>query len=175
MKHFCEVIRHYYPELHLTDVIELESGQNNVLLQVNSEIIFRFPKYAEGINQLAFEAQFLNRVGEDVSLAVPRPIYQNVESTVGQAFIGYKKIGGEPLIRDILEEIKNEHVLRRLAGQLGLFLNELHSIPAADIAQNDENGYLKWAELYERIQTKLYPFMSRQSRQWTDKHFFKLS
>lgn len=57
---YLKSIRCYYPELPLDQVKEIGSGQNNVILQIGSDLIFRFPRYAIGIEQLKLEIQLLN-------------------------------------------------------------------------------------------------------------------
>lgn len=174
MDKYTEAIRNHCPGLILDSVDVFGSGQNSDILLVNSQFIFRFPKYAAGIEQLEREAAFLNRIASRVPIEVPRPIYSNFASQeTGRAFIGYKKLSGEPLEAEVLEAGIDERGRRQLAGQLGGFLKDLHGIEAVEVneGRSGVNPYSEWSELYDRIQTKLYPYMKPESRQWTDRHF----
>ncbi|MEK3887860.1 phosphotransferase family protein [Bacillus sp. FSL K6-3431] len=138
---------------------------------LDSELIFRFPKYEDGIKQLEHEVIFLRKVVDHVSIEVPKPIYLNINpDRTERAFIGYKKIAGAPFEREIMETVKDECHLHHLAGQLGSFLEELHSISTNELVVNDQ-GYLHWLDMYERIKMKLYPFMNPEARLWIHKHF----
>lgn len=171
---YAKSIQSIYPDLFIHSVERFGSGQNNDTVLVNSELLFRFPKYEKGIEQLEREAVFLDRIADRVPMEVPRPLYRNFPPNgIGDAFIGYKKIAGEPLETEMLHAIRDEHELRRLAGQLGLFLKQLHSIELDHIGLygTADGGYAEWSNMYERIQTKLYPYMKPEARHWTDCHF----
>ncbi|MFC3771302.1 phosphotransferase family protein [Paenibacillus sp. GCM10012303] len=150
------------------------SGQNSDIVLVNSQMIFRFPKYAEGIRQLKREAAFLNRIAGRVPIEVPRPIYSSFASLEpGRAFIGYRKLSGKPLEAEVLMSDLDERGWRQLAGQLGGFLKALHGIETEEMndGRSDDNLYSEWSELYDRIRTKLYRYMKPEARLWTDRHF----
>lgn len=171
---YAKSIQRIYPELFIHSVERFGSGQNNDTVLVNSELVFRFPKYEEGIEQLEREAAFLHRIVDRVPMEVPRPIYRSFyPNGIGDAFIGYKKIAGEPLETEMLHTIRDECELRRLAGQLGLFLKQLHTMEPDDIGLygTADGVYAEWSNMYERIQTKLYPYMKQEARHWTDFHF----
>ena len=177
MSRFMESIRHHYPELRLDTVERLNSGQNNDILLINSELIFRFPKYAQGIEQLERETTFLKAIVDHVSIEVPRPICWNFHPAENApAFMGYKKIEGQPLEADRMDSIHDERIQRDLAGQLGNFLKELHSIPSREIPMRDadDNMYLEWSDLYERISFKALSSYEARSPRLDRPAFFKL-
>jgi aminoglycoside 2''-phosphotransferase len=167
-------IRSVYPDLRIASVEFNDDGQNNDVLVVNDELIFRFPKYAGALQRLEIETAILTGIQGRVSLPVPAPTFVNIEGqAVGEAFMGYHKLAGEPLWRETFRAIDDDETLEGLASQLGRFLKELHSIPAASIgcelpALDTDH---KCADLYARIREKLFPYMRPDAREWTERHF----
>ena len=67
------------------------------MVVVNKESIFRFPKYSHVMEKLKTEIAILNAIQDYVTLAAPVPIFINLEQqVVGEAFVGYRLIPGEP-------------------------------------------------------------------------------
>ena len=167
-------IRSAYCDLRIASVEFNFDGQNNDVLVVNGEFIFRFPKYAGALKRLRIETAILTGIQGHVSLPVPAPMFVSIEGrAVGEAFMGYRKLAGEPLWRETFQTIDDDETLERLASQLGRFLKELHSVPAESIGCElpalDTN--VKCADLYARIREKLFQFMRPDAREWTERHF----
>jgi len=176
LENYLESIRNYYPELSVDKAEWLGFGQNNEHLLIGSELVFRFPKYGEGIEQLKREVDLLRCIAEHVPLQIPLPLYRKLAADErGRAFIGYRLIEGEPLEREVLQRIADESQLRQLAGQLGGFLKALHRLDARGLVGHhgvaEYRGDAEWIDLYERIREKLYPHMKQEARSWTDRHF----
>ncbi len=77
------------PDLLVETVTHDVGGQNNDILVVNDEVIFRFPKYDEGVKRLEIETAILTGIQRYLTTAsVPNPIYVSLAKTVGQAFMG---------------------------------------------------------------------------------------
>jgi aminoglycoside 2''-phosphotransferase len=168
-------IRSAYPDLRIASVEFNGDGQNNDVLVVNGELIFRFPKYAGALKRLRIETAILTGIqGHVFSLPVPAPMFVNIEErAVGEAFMGYRRLAGEPLWRETFRTIDDDKTLERLASQLGRFLKELHSVPAESIGCEllvlDTSD--KCAGLYARIREKLFAYMRPDAREWTERHF----
>ncbi|MFS0838917.1 phosphotransferase family protein [Paenibacillus sp. 1P03SA] len=165
---------------------KIGAGQNNDVWLVNGRLIFRFPKYESAIREMEREAAFLLYAADHVSLEIPRPFFIHARPSLKKhPFIGYNKIAGEPLEADLLQaeaskDSQNEHVpneafLHHIAGQLGDFLHELHGLDPQGLARAQHepvyDGYREWSDMYERIQSRLYPCMRQGARTWTDRHF----
>lgn len=138
-------------------------------------MIFRFPKFEEGIKQLAIETAILEGIQDQVSLKIPKPIYHHMKtSVVGEAFVGYEMIKGEPLWRETVSSITEEAVLQKLATQIAMFLKELHSISVEDsiaVSLPLLDTREEWLDLYKRIQAKLYEFMRPEAKIAVTEHF----
>ncbi|MGR5874750.1 hypothetical protein ACT7DH_14330 [Bacillus pacificus] len=52
---YVAYLQRLYPELQINSVYINEIGQNNDVLIVNDNIVFRFPKYEKGIQKLRIE------------------------------------------------------------------------------------------------------------------------
>jgi len=167
-------IRSAYPDLRIASVEFNGDGQNNDVLVVNDEFIFRFPKYMDALKRLRVETAILTGIQGHVSLPVPAPTFVSIEGrAVGEAFMGYRKLAGEPLWRGTFQTIDDDETLERLANQLGRFLKELHSVPAESIGCELPvlDTDVKCADLYARIREKLFQYMRPDAREWTERHF----
>ena len=93
---------------------------------------------------------------------------------MGEAFMGYPYIPGQPLWREDFRAISDESGLSRMAGQLADFLRTLHSLPAEEIVpagQPVADTSADMRELYRRIQGKLYGYMRADAREAVTAHF----
>ncbi len=164
-----------YPDLQISSAAFNDQGQYNDVLIVNAELIFRFPKYAHGLPSLQLESAILNGIQGHVPLDTPRPEFINLkEQAVGEAFMGYRMIPGEPLWRDTLQAIDDAATLDALAEQLAGFLRALHSVPfdeaiACELPVSDTRH--KCLDIYIRMRDKLFPHMRPDARQWASDHF----
>nr|WP_230584856.1 hypothetical protein [Lysinibacillus sphaericus] len=59
---FIENIQSLYSDLSIEDIYPNEIGQNNDVFIVNKSLVFRFPKYKIGINQLKRETEILKYI-----------------------------------------------------------------------------------------------------------------
>ena len=159
-------IREVYPEFTITHSEVNEIGQNNDVLIVNGSLVFRFPKYMEGIRKLKKEARVLESLKGNLSLQIPFPLYQSMEpEEVGKVFTGYKMIEGEPLWPMVFKD--NEVHRQKIASQLVCFLNELHSQSVDDLGiEKKRIGDIRSSvvDLYDRFKEKLFPHMNEKAR-----------
>ncbi|MEI3613181.1 phosphotransferase family protein [Pseudogracilibacillus sp. SO30301A] len=168
---YIKRIREVYPELEVYSAEFNHIGQNNDVLIVNNEIVFRFAKYQDGVERLEKETKILNMVGQYVSLPTPKPIYQQLQTkTIGKAFIGYKMIEGKPLWKSVLNNNDQPSIL---AKQLATFLRELHAIPIENVSLNltHEDPHKEFTNLYVNFKEKLFPFMRQGARHNVSKRF----
>ncbi|MDC3415264.1 aminoglycoside phosphotransferase family protein [Aquibacillus sp. 3ASR75-11] len=115
------------------------------------------------------ETGILEYIKNRVSIPIPYPIYQSFEELeVGKVFSGYSLIQGSPLWRDSLERIEKGDLVQGIASQLVTFLKELHSIPKekADVflQLEDNDPREEMAELYQKIENKLFPFIRKEAQ-----------
>ena len=172
---YLQSIREAYPELPIASAELNVQGQNSDVMVVNGELVFRFPKYPHVLERLKTETAILRGIQRRLPLAVPAPVYGNLEhGALGQAFVGYRMIRGEPLWRDTFRGLDRQEVVPRLAGQVAAFLSTLHSVPVEELPACElslHDTYEESADIYARIREKLYGYMRPDARAWAAQHF----
>lgn len=165
------IIKEKYPHLFIEDYSWINQGENNDILIVNNQLIFRFPKYQRGIEDLKQEAEVLTEIQKYITLPIPKPQFQCFDDLlVGKVFIGYSLIPGEPLSREIFFKTKEKYVF---ADQLGGFLSELHNIPLTKLSTNLRRMYSHgyWQKMLTDCQEKLFPYMRLESKNQINERF----
>ncbi len=172
---YLRSIRRAYPDLPIVSARFTEEGQNNAVLVLNEEFIFRFPRYPINLKELTIELAILTGIQHRISLRIPTPLFTHLDAPAGgEAFMGYRLIPGVPLRRETMAAIQNESVLDKLAGQLAGFLKELHSVPVreaigCELPRADTAD--EWTDIYARFQARCFPHMRLDARTWASQHF----
>lgn len=166
---FIENIQRVYPELIISQFYINEIGQNNDVIVLNDSLVFRFPKYEQGIEQLRRETEILKYIENRVSLPIPAPVYKSFDVfEPGKVFTGYHLIEGQPFWKESLLAIKSDEHIRGLASQLASILIEIHSISGEtairELQLDARHPREEMSDLYERIKDKLFPFMRKESQ-----------
>ena len=162
------------PELTVHTAALYRSGQNNDLLLVNDELLFRFPQYPQGIAAQRRELAVLNAVRPQLPLTTPHFIYHNLgDADVGRAFVGYRKLPGESLWTEMLAQSDDDRVIDRLATELASFMQTLHAIPpqTIDYPLEPSETQAGWSEIFARIRQVVYPHLTADARRWTTSQF----
>jgi aminoglycoside 2''-phosphotransferase len=157
-------------------------GQNNDVFMVDDlatlhaprTIIIRFPRHAMAVEEMEREIAILRGLQGRLPLPIPNPTFSSHDTReVGRAFMGYEKLPGKPLFREMLESVDGEETVQRLATQLAEFLRALHGVPvdAFAIPLPVTNSRATWALMYERIRKQLYARMRPDAREQVSAHF----
>jgi aminoglycoside 2''-phosphotransferase len=172
---YLRSIRHTFPDLDISSVEYNDRGQNSDIVVINSQFIFRFPRYAHALQWLKTETAVLRSIQGHVALAVPVATFVKLDpEVVGEAFVSYRKIPGEPLWRETFHALSSERTVDLLAEQLATFLSALHTIPHEQLAPCGlprVDTREAWMDMYLRIQEKLFRFMRPDAREWAVNHF----
>ena len=175
INNYAKFIMARYPDLEGAEMrMVAQGGQFNDALLVDGRLIMRFPRYEQGIEQMRREVAFLRGIRGQTTLPVPDPIYADLESdTLGELFMGYALLPGEPLLRTAVFAQTDDAVLDRWAEQLAGFLQELHAIPPGDTGEEwptvDQRA--EWELMYNEIRHHLFPKMRPAARQEVTDHF----
>lgn len=166
---FIEYIKFVYPQLQIESYTPIDIGQNNDVLIINGSLVFRFPKYQKGIEQLRKETEILKYIRDFISIQIPNPIYSSFEKLeVGKVFTGYELIKGVSLWKDSIIGIQNNELLKSLSMQLVQFLLELHTIPKDYISNLSELDYKhpieEVSKLYKEIKSNLFTFIRKEAQ-----------
>ena len=171
---FLDLIQHAYPELKIESAEYDRSGQYNHVLLINRELIFRFPRYAEGVAVLTRETAILDAIRTHVPLPVPHFVYHSPEhASAGEMFVGYRRISGQLLRGETLASIQDIPSIRRIALQIAGFMRALHGVPVLAV-QHDlplEDTRQSWEQRYAEFRDLLYPFMRIDARIQVTTHF----
>jgi aminoglycoside 2''-phosphotransferase len=168
---FIQAIQTAYPEIVVETAVFNQEGQYNTVLIINDALLFRFPRYEGGLEQLALETKILTAVQPYLPLPVPKPIYQQFDASVGEAFMGYQLIPGEPLYPPAFAKISDKAAL---AAQIAGFLQALHAVPIRELIDEPlpvSDTEDEWWDVYGRIQTKLFPYMRLDACKEIAHHF----
>lgn len=104
---YIDSIEKAYPDLRVEKYYVNDMGQNNDVLMVNKSLVFRFPKYEQGIIQLKRETAILEYIKNTVTTPIPHPIYHSfLKPEPGEVFTGYEFIDGVPLWKERLQSIQ---------------------------------------------------------------------
>lgn len=166
---YLDLIRTRFPELAAEDAAFNGEGLEHDVVIVGGRRVFRFPKHDWTRDNLQREARILQRVRAAVDLPVP------AFDVVEPAFVAYDLIVGEALYREDWLRMDPE-AQAQIAGQLGTFLRQLHSLPADDIPPTDARRTREqWLALYADVERELFPLMSSHTRRWVTRHFAPLA
>lgn len=169
---YIEFIKEKNPAIIIEKHDFNSEGQNNDVVIINDEYVFKFPKYSDGIKKLKREIDVLNVLNKYITLTIPRPKYYNFEPLkVGQVYCGYKMIKGVSFRKEIFQNVQEKG---DIAKQLATFLYQLHSISFEEvksigISEIDNRSY--WINMLERVQEKLFPFMKKESQKLISESF----
>ncbi len=166
---YLQQIRHIYPELDIKAARLLGHGQFNDILQINDDLIFRFPRLTQAAEIMVYEVTMLHALNKVIkTLPIPDPIYVSVDKpVVNENFMGYHMLTGQSLSQGVLKGITDEHILNHLASQIGSFLRELHNVPvdALPMTLHNADDRAQWQETYEAFREKLFPYMRLDARE----------
>lgn len=105
-----QAVKEKYPDLVIDKCTFINQGQNSYVTVINDEIIFKFSRYKQVIEELKRESIFLQKISSYMTLNIPLPFFSSFEGNeVGNVFIGYKMIEGVPLERELLYKLENKH------------------------------------------------------------------
>ena len=114
-------IKNIFPSA-ISDVTIHDNGDDFLVLEINHEWMFRFPRTDVSQNSLEVEKGFLARFKTMSPLPVPDHQY------IGNDFVGYPKIQGALLSIELFQSLSKES-LARIAQQFGHFLSTIHNFP----------------------------------------------
>lgn len=125
-----------FPDLEIKNMKLIDNGWDNVVIEINDELIFRFPKDEE-VN-FETEIKVLEILKEKISLQIPKIEFLGKSFT----YMGYQKIQGGSLTPEIFASLNSEQK-EKLTLDLANFLREIHSAISVDEAKKigveDEN------------------------------------
>jgi aminoglycoside 2''-phosphotransferase len=142
-------IQHAFPQIDLHTLTPVHTGWDSFVLDVNGEYIFRFPLREDVATSLGKEIVLLPELAQVLSVQVPRFEWVSSMPAEGEfCFVGYPKIGGVALNREISAS-------PLIARQLGRILTELHAFSVKRAIRLGVRGgdIASWRCQYEEFYT----------------------
>ncbi len=141
-------------------VLTHEHGDDFLVLEINDEWMFRFPRNEISQKALQVEKEFLARFKTISPLPVPDHQYS------GDDFVGYPKINGMLLDLELFQSLSKE-TQARIAQQIGQFHSATHTFPVDEARHmgvtEGWSGYHQQA--INRFRGEIAPMLSASARQ----------
>ena len=172
-----KLIEKCFPQLQIRHSKQIVTGWENLVLEVNREYVFRFPKYRETEKRLKNEIAFLPRLRGHLSTQVPD--YDFIWKGGGKYphwFGGYRKISGVT-VQSL--PFRSEWT-KPLAVQVANFLKELHSIRFRGARFKgmprypSEEWFRTLKQQYRKIRRIVYPVLGTRLRSSSEKFWHNL-
>jgi len=169
IKTYTALIERCFPQITVQMALPITSGWDSFVLEVNGELIFRFPMREDVVKRIEQEIRLLPVLEKTLSTPIPHFDYiGHGDGEYPYLFVGYRKIGGIPLAA---ESITREQRWN-LAPALARFLSELHSFPMelALRAGFAEHTPEQWRQVwrqefqgrYEDLQLRVFPLLDEK-------------
>ncbi len=144
------IVSKYFPDLMIKSIRKIGEGTGNSAYEVNSNLVFRFPKTSESQQQLEQEIKLQRLLKKYITLPIPQFIFLPTD----HSFVGYEKILGTPLI-----EVSGGFTgWDNFSRQIGEFVSKLHTIPTAELSELKLKTENKTFEEWQRYS---YPFYEK--------------
>ncbi len=162
-----KLIEKCFPQLRIRNSRQIVTGWENLVLEVNQEYVFRFPKYRETEKRLGNEIAFLPTLRRHLSTQIPD--YEFIwkgRRKYPHWFGGYRKISGVT----VQSLPFREEWTGPLAAQIASFLKELHRISFRGVRfrniprYSPEEWYGSIRLQYHRVRRIVYPLLETRLR-----------
>ena len=170
LQKYVDLIRDCCPELDVRSVTPIPEGWDSFVLEINRDLIFRFPRHPQAEEKYEMEKLLLAELSSVLSVKVPNIEFDcRVEGHEFGRFIGYQKIIGEPLSKNRLNPPNDE----LLSNQLTEVLSQTHRFPVskAVMAHVPLFSAAEWRDeyrqLYRSIQDNAFEMLPESSRRYT--------
>jgi len=155
-----------FPQFQIRSFKPNEEGWDFFVLEVNDDFIFRFPRRPDGVVYLERESALLPKLAQVLSVRVPQfeYIYNGGEKCA--PFVGYRKIEGVPLTKELLQSIQSN----RLTQQITCLLSELHRFPTQQAVKsnvpyaNAAQWRQQYCNLYVEVRERVFPLLNTSAR-----------
>lgn len=162
-----ELITRNFPQVAIQTALPITRGWDSFVLEVNGELIFRFPMRDDVIPYIEKELGLLPVLEPTLSTPIPHFDYiGHGNANYPYMFVGYRKLNGTALEDSGI----TPEQLAALAPALATFLSELHSFPVALAIQagveahTPESWRERYRERYIDLQKRAFPFLNAELR-----------
>jgi aminoglycoside 2''-phosphotransferase len=172
-----KLIQKCFPEFRIRTSKQIVTGWDNLVLEVNREYIFRFPKYRDAEKHLRSEILFLPALRRQLSVEVPD--YEFIWKggpKYPRWFGGYRKISGVT----VHSLTFRKEWTKLLATQIAGFLKELHRIRFRGVRLMNIPKYSpeEWSRSirlqYRKVRRIVYPLLDSKLRATSEEFWERL-
>lgn len=159
---YWSLITRTYPQFSNYDLAAIQlltQGWDSLVLNINNEYVFRFPRREETRQQFLKEIKLLPELKKILSYPIPNfEFIHLVQQELAQSFVGYHKLPGVPLEHEIARS-------RRIVVQLGTFLSELHHFPVREAVRlqiplaSPQDWRQNYLDFYKWVRSHCFPKM----------------
>jgi aminoglycoside 2''-phosphotransferase len=132
-------IRATFPDLGFAQAVQIDHGDDNLIVVLDGEWIVRFPRNVEYLARFAAELNLLRQLRALSPLPVPN--YEFVAPD--RSFGAYRRIRGHEMTPAVFFAMQPQD-RRSALRDLSAFLSVLHTLPAETIAQPDGMVIRTW-------------------------------
>ncbi len=164
---YVHAVRQHLPRLEIRSVEPITGGWDFLVLEVNEDLLFRFPRNHLVKARLDVEVAPLSELAARLPVRVPEYRYDfAIEKCSPGRFVGYDKIPGLPLLPEMVKDRPQD-----IARQLGIFLSALHRFPVsrakkAGVTGGDTQAWRgEYVAFYEWIQGNALHLMEPHFRE----------
>jgi aminoglycoside 2''-phosphotransferase len=148
------LIQRNFPQVTVQRALPITRGWDSFVLEVNGELIFRFPMRQDVVEYLQKELRLLPVLEQALSTPIPHFDYiGHGDANYPYMFVGYRKLGGVALEDESMT-----------------FLSESHSFPVAQAVQvgvqehTPEQWRTRYQERYTDVQERVFPLLDVELR-----------
>lgn len=151
-----ELIQTVFP--HPIQSVEQHHGDDFLIIEVNHQWMFRFPKSRAAPAVLEIEKQFLKSFGPISPLPVPD------YTLIGPGFVGYRKIKGLLLTPTRFRSLSTS-VQDKVTEQIGRFLSAMHAFPVGQaLEMGITEGWDHWRpKAFHTFKQDIAPRLSQKA------------
>jgi aminoglycoside 2''-phosphotransferase len=168
---YTALIERCFPQLTVHAALPITSGWDSFVLEINGELIFRFPMREDVVQRLKQERRLLPILEGVLSTPIPHFDYIGRGDTeYPYMFVGYCKIIGTPLSAESITPAQ----LSDLVPALATFLTGLHSFPHEQALRvgfaehSPEQWRQRWRQDYQDrytdLQLRVFPLLDEEMR-----------
>ena len=169
---YLNIIRKTIPNIDSEKIQIFDDGWDYVVIVINNEVAFRFPRREDYAKTLPIETKFLEHFANKSPVRIPKLTYQKDEET-GISYVTYDFIPGVQFTKKISSTFTKDEILS-VAKQLGLFLTAVHSFPvekAKEFGVQQIDSLNSWQKRLTKIRKGVFPYISEKEQQWVIKLF----
>lgn len=163
---YKKTIEKCFPQIQIRSVKPNDEGWDFFVLEINDELIFRFPRRQDGEISLEREFLLLPKLAKRLSVHIPHYEFVWNGDANSKRFGGYRKIEGVPLTREHFKCTRSKH----LARQLSKLLSEFHRFPIHEAMQAkiSRTSSAQWRQQYRnkyaRVREQCFPLLDAPTR-----------